>query len=299
MELRRRGVRRIRREQARDALHRSLERRGGSPVGTPLRDLYARDNPAARPVETRTFWGAEMQVVLPELVSCEIHAYGLIEPALSAFFIEAIDSGTTVYDVGAHLGYYSLLAAALGGDVHAFEPSRDTVEILEANVVGAATVVPAAAWSGDGTLRLKDFGAAHSAVNTFLSSKDEDLVAPEVEYDVRALTLDGYARTTGTVPQLIKIDAEGAELQVLQGARETVRAVSPVISIEVGDTSRERTSRRAIDLAIDLGYVPYDLTGEGLRRHDLRDVYGHGNVLLVPAGAPRAASLTEALWRGR
>ena len=234
--------------------------------------------------DATTFWGAPMQVVLPELVSCEIHAYGLIEPAVRALMIEVGGPDTVVYDVGAHLGYYSLLAAALGSRVHAFEPAKETLGVLESNAGQCVTIVPAGLWSERTTLPLMDFGEQHSAINTLLSSKDEAVFEPNATYNVPVIALDDYVADTGAVPTMIKIDVEGAELQVLQGARRTIRAARPLLTMEVGDTEETRTSRDALEFAHQLGYTPYDLTDEGLRPHMLRDTYGYGNVLLLPNG---------------
>lgn len=266
-------------------LQRALLRRRGTPVGTPLRDIYAEENDATRPVSATTFFGTEMEVVLPELVACEIHRHGVIEAGVTALFIEVVRPGTVVYDVGAHLGYYSLLAAALGGRVHAFEPSAETLPILARNVGNGVTIAPVGLWNEDTTLYLKDFGRAHSAVNTFVSPKDERVPGPRATYPVNVITLDRYAKDSRDVPDLIKIDAEGAELAVLQGARDTIDRARPLITMEIGDTAMQTTSRRAIDFAVRLGYVVYDLTDHGLRNHVLQKSYGYGNVLLVPGGS--------------
>lgn len=225
-----------------------------------------------------------MNVVLPELVACEIAEHGVIEPAVTAVFIEVATEGTVVYDVGAHLGYYSLVAVGLGARVHAFEPSRSTLPVLRRNVRRAVVVAPIGLWSRETTLWLKDFGPTHSAVNTFLQPKDEHVTKADETYPARVTTLDRYAAETGDVPDLVKIDAEGAELQVLQGARQTILDARPVITMEVGDTRNERTSRKAVEFALEHGYVPYDLGDDGLRPHRLRDAYDYGNILLVPPG---------------
>lgn len=229
-----------------------------------------------------TFWGARMRVVLPELVSCEIHEHGVIEAPLTAQFIELVGPGAVVYDVGAHLGYYSALAAALGGTVHAFEPSSGTLPDLRANVPGRVTIVPAALWDHETTFELKDFGAAHSAVNTLLSPKDEDLSDPVDAYAVDATTVDSYVERTRDVPTFIKIDAEGAELQVLRGAETTLVTARPYVSVEVGDTREQRTSRPALEFALKMDYAAYDLTDRGPTPHTLREGYPYGNVLLIP-----------------
>ncbi|MDQ4024723.1 MAG: FkbM family methyltransferase [Actinomycetota bacterium] len=273
-------------EQARQRFRTALARRRGALVGTPLRDVYTGSYGEATVAQATTFWGARMQVVLPELVSCEIHAHGLIEPALTALLIEVANERSVVYDVGAHIGYYSVLARARGATVHAFEPSRDTLEVLLDNVPDDVVVAGMGLWSEETSLRFQDFGPRHSAVNTFLSPKDENLAEPELTYDVGVTTIDRYVERTGDVPTIVKIDAEGAELQVLQGGETTIRKTQPLITLEVGDTSSSRTSRGAVELALELGYVAYELTGGGLHPHVLGDAYGYGNLVMVPRSAP-------------
>ncbi|HEX2050170.1 MAG TPA: FkbM family methyltransferase [Actinomycetota bacterium] len=269
---------------ARAGLRRALERRRDAPVGTPLRDLYAARY--ARPTRARatTFWGDEMDVVLPELVSCEIHRYGVIEPGLSALFVDVVRPGTVVFDAGAHLGYYSLLAASLGARVHAFEPSRQTLPLLRDNAAGRVRVVPAGLWSAETTLSLTDFGSGHSALDTFVSSRDES-AAPRGAYDARVTTVDAYVAAAGDVPDVVKVDAEGAELEVLRGAASTMTTARPLVTVEVGDTGRGPRSRDALDFAATLGYAPFDVTPDGVRPHRVRDEYEYGNVLLAPEPA--------------
>lgn len=266
----------------REALQQALERRRSGPIGSRLQQLYVGDRSGIGLATATTFWGHQMEVVLPELVSCELHRYGLIEPPLTALFVEVVTAGTVVYDVGAQFGYYSVLAAELGAQVHAFEPARQTLPSLQRNVGGEVAVVHAGLWNEPTMLELKDFGSRHSAVNTFLSVKDEELDEPEATYQVEVTTLDAYAEAARAVPDLVKIDAEGAELQVLQGARTTLTSHRPLVTVEVGDTPRYRTSRRALDFALELRYLPFDLCETGVRRHELRDDYTYGNVLLVP-----------------
>lgn len=226
-----------------------------------------------------------MDVMLPELVSCELHRYGLIEPGLTALFVERVTSGSVVFDIGAHLGYYSLLSAALGAEVHAFEPSPETLGTLRANVTDRVHIVPKGAWSAEETLELKDFGSEHSAVNTFVSSRDEDLEEPDATHRVPVVSIDRHVSVSGTVPTFIKIDAEGAELEVLRGARDTLERHRPIVTIEVGDTETDKHSRRAIEFAQDLGYSPFDLSVSGVRPHEVQERYDYGNIVLLPDGS--------------
>jgi len=254
-------------------------------VGTPLQEEYRREYATSSLVTATTLWGAEIQVILPELVSCELHRYGLIEPALTALFIERIGPEAVVFDVGAHLGYYSMLAETLGAEVHAFEPAPETLSALRSNVGDQVRVVAKGAWSADERLELKDFGSDHSAVNTFVSSRDEDLDEPDATHTVPVTSIDSYVSLTRAVPTLVKIDAEGAELEVLRGASRTLEAHAPIVTIEVGDTEDELHSRKTIDFAVHLGYSPFELTVDGVMPHEVRERYGYGNLALIPEEA--------------
>ena len=251
-------------------------------VGTPLQTSYREQWETTSVVAASTFWGEPIDVVLPELVSCELHHYGLIEPGLTALFIDRVAAGSVVFDVGAHLGYYSLLAADLDAEVHAFEPSGETLSLLRKNVGEKAHVVSKGAWSKETTLQLKDYGSAHSAINTFVSPRDENLEDPNAAYPVSVTTVDRYVAESGVVPHLIKIDAEGAELEVLNGAKQTLETARPLVTIEVGDTEAKLHSRASIEFAGSLGYRPFDLRVEGLRPHTIQKTYGYGNIALIP-----------------
>jgi FkbM family methyltransferase len=261
----------------RDAL---LAQRSG-PVGSELQASYPKEPEVVR---TTTFWGDEMEVVLPELVSCELDRYGLIEAGVTRLFLDLVKPGTVVLDVGAHLGYYTLLASHLGADVHAFEPSPDTFSRLKRNAGTLAVLVPKGAWSEVGKLELRDFGEVHSAVASFFAPKDESLTSPIGTDTVDVVTIDDHVEASGIAPSLIKVDAEGAEEHVLRGARRTIATHRPVLTIEVGDASGSPRSRPAVDLALSLGYDVFDLTPEGRVPHEVRTEYGYGNLAFIPSG---------------
>lgn len=157
-------------------------------------------------------------------------------------------AGRTCWDVGAHIGYHSLMFAALTGlegRTVAFEPNPANLSLqlhLERNPRLAAriTVKP---WAlSDTTGKAKFCFAEH--VESGLSSGGH-LVGADVpsstqtcaylkETDVVTHTLDELVQE-GTVPapDLLKIDVEGAEAAVLNGGRDYLRAKRPVLMIEV------------------------------------------------------------------
>jgi FkbM family methyltransferase len=105
---------------------------------------------------------------------------------------------------------------------------------------------------------------------------------------VNAVSLDTLVERHGLSPKLIRIDVEGAETLVLEGARRTIERCRPVLMIEHGScaTSYGDTSSGFFDLATDLGLRVYDFDGNGPydREGFLRSVgpFGSFNFLLRP-----------------
>jgi len=173
-------------------------------------------------------------------------------------FLALVRRGDVVLDVGANTGYYTLLFSHLvgrQGRVHAFEPVPPTFAVLAARLEREgvfANVVPneLALAAEDGPLPVFVPGSDHGQASITPHHAGSWLLAEaERRYDCRAATIDGYlrARRLGP-PAFIKCDVEGAELRVLEGAVETLRARPPLLHLEVNP-----------DWSRDLGYAPPDL----------------------------------------
>jgi len=235
-------------------------------------------------VVCRLFFGVPMRVVLPEVVSIELFRHGMFEPDLTAMVARLLRPGDVFFDVGTHLGYYSILAAEIvgaGGAVVALEPTPRTRALLERNLAGYAhtTVLPYAAWHEAAQLSFNDYGWRMSAYNSF---SDGRLNGGSEVITVTARPLDAIIAETGRVPNMIKIDAEAAELFVLQGLEQTMRKASPYITVECGDfTDGAPKTREVIDFAMSLGYLPYDFIDGQFIAHALRDDYGYANIMLA------------------
>jgi FkbM family methyltransferase len=152
---------------------------------------------------------------------------------------EHLRPGSVFYDVGANLGFFSILAARLvgaGGRVYAFEPvpenaagvrhnaglnSFDHVTVLQKAVADAG---------GRGELR-QAHHAGGSALSTVAAPPDVKGIIPVEIVAIDELVADG----TCVPPAFVKIDVEGAELAVLQGMVETMRQYRPLILFEIDD----------------------------------------------------------------
>jgi FkbM family methyltransferase len=139
-------------------------------------------------------------------------------------FRAVVRRGVTVLDVGANVGAYTLMFATWVGEtgrVIAFEPSPDTCEGLRTHVTlnefdDRVTIVQAAAAAktGHAEFAVHPSGGASSLA---LSS-----VPGATHVTVATSTIDDVCREHALLPAVIKVDVEGAELDVLKGARNTL-----------------------------------------------------------------------------
>jgi len=127
--------------------------------------------------------------------------------------------GDTVFDIGAYCGVFTyMLSQAVdpAGRVIAFEPDPVNREVLQRNIarhgLGNVTVVPAAVSDKDGDASFSAEGALGSAL---VGCIDRDVSVSSGS--VPTMSLETAAQRFG-VPSFIKIDAEGAEIEILSGA---------------------------------------------------------------------------------
>jgi FkbM family methyltransferase len=136
-----------------------------------------------------------------------------------------VKPGMTVVDVGANVGFLTVVLAQLVGDeghVHAFEPLPETLEILRANVwrhrAANVTVHPQAVSDRDGTVHVAPDPKGRSGA-----------ALAEHGFEVQAVTLDGAL--AGARVDVLKVDVEGAEPLVLAGAQRVLAASPDLLAV--------------------------------------------------------------------
>ncbi len=166
--------------------------------------------------------------------------------------------GMTFYDVGANIGFFSMLAAQLvgpNGRVTAFEADPEIVARLREhaarNQFSWVRVEGKAVWSEPRTVL---FARADPAV-----SPDRGLghivdAAGKDTIEIEAVSLDDYARTS-PMPDFIKCDVEGAEVEVFRGAQRVLAEKRPLILCEMHGEENRRILR---DEFSRFGYVSKD-----------------------------------------
>jgi FkbM family methyltransferase len=182
---------------------------------------------------------------------------------------EFVPPGSVVVDVGANVGFFSLRFAewvGTTGEVIAIEPERHNYDILtsaiaRAGVSGRTRVLKAAAVAVAGTTQLQ-INPLHPA--------DHKLSLDGTGLPIDGVTLDGLVKDKRALrPALVKIDVQGAEMLVLEGASDILKIAGPALFIELHEEglSRFGTSVSAIlDHLGSHGYTAYWLMPSGPHR---------------------------------
>ena len=210
-------------------------------------------------------------------------------------FVESyLEAGMTVLDIGAHHGLYSLLAAkrvGKNGRVRSFEPSPRECKSLKQNLrinrCRNVQVESFALGSSAGRAELFLVEGAEDVCNSLRPPAAEVAVA-KVPVEVRSL--DEYLEQQRIKKvDFIKLDVEGAELEVLRGASRLLRSAErPVILAEVQDVRTEPWGYRAKEIIRhleSLKYCWYSLAETGrLVPLDTRASSYDGNFVACPEG---------------
>ncbi len=172
-----------------------------------------------RAVETiATRHGFRMRLAMNEFIDRTIFATGEWEPLETELIRQRLRPGDTFVDIGANIGYFSLLAAKLvgaQGRVHAIEANPQTFALLQHNLAlnGCSSVTPHCVAVGEapGTARIVAREEGNAGADFAVFDGSDGAGTP-----INVVRLDDLVRDPGV--RLIKIDIEGAEAKALRGA---------------------------------------------------------------------------------
>ncbi|HEV7747316.1 MAG TPA: FkbM family methyltransferase [Pyrinomonadaceae bacterium] len=212
------------------------------------------------------------------------------EPRYVRALRSLICEGQSIFDVGANIGFYSVLFSGWvgsSGRVVAYEPDSNNLKLLERNVAAnkcANVSIRNSALAGKpGTASFSTdpatgatghLGAGATYGETLFGSGREILVEVEVS------SLDHEVELWGA-PDLVKMDVEGGEFDALSGGTQTLRQHRPLVVSELSNNEAHgpATANHALKLLRELDYVAWDLdSGERVRDGQL--VW---TILAVPA----------------
>src|SRR5262249_7184879 len=171
-----------------------------------------------------------------EMLQQYIYFFGVWEPDLTRFISRRLKSGDTFVDVGANIGYYSMLASTLvgkSGRVVSIEASPETFQALESNLarnsIENVRAINMAASDSQGSLKLYRGHVFNIGLATVIQEQGF-----EFECEVAAAPLTSILQPVEIRnARLIKIDVEGAELSVVSGLLPLLHSGHPELEVIV------------------------------------------------------------------
>ncbi len=216
--------------------------------------------------------GMWMRLDLHDQISRMIYFLGSHESEETQIIKRIIQPNWIVLDIGAHIGFYTLLAARLIdrdlGHIYAFEPNPGTFEILTHHIKinGLAHVTAYNMAIGTSVGRIEFF--LGPSRNTGMAS----MFPRETRYGkttTRVTTLDRFVNTNNLRSiNLIKMDVEGAEFEILEGSRNILALYLPHLVLEVNAIMLKRSGHRPRDLVLllrDYGYTLFRIDRPGAK----------------------------------
>ncbi|HRZ49576.1 MAG TPA: FkbM family methyltransferase, partial [Bacteroidales bacterium] len=204
-----------------------------------------------------------VQVDLDDWIQKQIFFFGsyLLEQQETRYWCKSVKQGEIILDIGANIGYYSLLASKrIGGRgrIYAFEAAPETFKKLSANIqrneIENVVAYNLAIADFRGTIDLHIADTRNSGMSSIAAFAEESGQTVTVPTD----TIDNFVNDN-SVDRIdrVKIDVEGAEMLVLKGMENTLRKFKPVIHIELIDSRLRDAGSSLAELwafLLDLGY---------------------------------------------
>jgi len=237
--------------------------------------------------------GAVMELDTADFLQRELYILGDYEPLVRREIEKRLKPGDTFLDIGANVGFYSLVAAKVVGSrgkVYAFEPAPKTRALLENNLrlnrAKNVTAIPVALSEGAGEGELFLDAKNNSGAASLRRSPNGG--------NAISVTLDTYdhfaAANALPKPALIKIDVEGAEVRVLKGMVDLLsRPGRPPVILEVSEWSLEAmgsSKDELFKLMISHGYKAKLVSRPVISIFSGPSIYFQYDVLFEPGADP-------------
>jgi len=214
--------------------------------------------------------GQKLKVDLSSTVGRSIYLRGCYEYDVEKELKKNLNPGDVFFDIGANVGYFTLTSQELvgeKGEVHSFEPHDRAFSLLQESVKSNKC---------DNIFLNKTALSDKEKAVEFVSLKDSAFSWTQQERNnsspsvtIKTTTLDKYINDINLNRKIksLKIDVEGAEYNVLLGAKELLMSQSPYLILEVQDWSLSRFGYSVDDIFTFLdkcGYRAFDLDGNSV-----------------------------------
>lgn len=223
----------------------------------------------------RLFFDRDMRIALPAATDIYLTG-GKSHPSeikLARYLVNTLGHGDSFLDIGAHYGYFSMLAATLAGNkghVYAYEPASAAYALLEQNAkeqfAENIRCFKEAVSDEEGELTFYEFPNLYSEYNSMDTAqfgKEQWFKNnPPAKVTVPARTIDIIAQDIA--PKVIKIDVEGAEDKVIAGGKGYLTSHSPCIVMEyLGAARGNDAHKKAEKMLLGWGYKAHAINKDG------------------------------------
>jgi FkbM family methyltransferase len=223
---------------------------------------------------TTTFWGKKFQIEFPSAIDIFLSGGKThnSEIRLAKFLINNLKENSILIDIGAHFGFFSVLASELikSGKIFSIEPSQNTFKILKFNTSNSnlISVNNIAISDIDSEIHFYEYATLFSEFNTLVKNQ----YSKEDWYNEKIVTIskiqckkgDTFVLENDIIPDFIKIDVEGAEDKVIFGFFNLLSKYSPTLIMEFAHSNRNNTNHIIADSELKkLGYRSYLIKNNG------------------------------------
>ena len=242
-------------------------------------------------------------------VGRSLAVYGEWSEAEVSLFRQIVRFGDTVIEAGANIGSHTIFlsqAVGLNGKLIAFEPARLTHQVLCANLVANeclnVTALQCAVGRSDGVVQFPYYDPRQQ--HNFGAAGLRDCTAERLSTTGATEAVNMWSIDSLGLDQLsfIKVDVEGYELELLEGARETLGRLSPVVYLEI-DLGNDRPAGNRdelVEFVESFGYEAYYYFTPMFRADNFRgigtDIFNAASfdILCVSPTNARVQGLTRA-----
>ena len=217
--------------------------------------------------------GFRMELDLDQYIDNHLYWFGVFEPEVGNFLKRSVALSDKCVDVGAHIGYFTLLMSQLVGStgrVYAFEPEPNNFAALKHNLElnDIQNVEPVCAaltnWNGQADLRLAEASNRYgSGVHSLLPTKHTS----DKVIQVKSMTWDEFSESRDILAvDFVKLDCEGGELLVLEGMEQLLRQSVSTLIVEVNKSYLNVQGKSVKEFKAFLGsfgYVGHKLRPDG------------------------------------
>jgi len=189
---------------------------------------------------------------------------GIYEYSKAKKIAEFVHNGDVFFDIGAHVGYYTLLASKLvgkEGKVYAFEPFPRNIKLLKKHIF----------INNISNTKIFELALSNKIGQSFFTSNEcnsmnhlTDIAGPN-SIEVYVSSLD-YLFDRGKInkPSVIKIDVEGGEYEVLLGGKKLLIKSHPIIFLATHERMNPGVHNKCLNFLIQLGYEVIPIDGKAI-----------------------------------